>query len=212
MIATHSLIGPAQSVLETARQLLAGDRVAILCDGNPGVGKSHLLDTLALELTGSPYSIETLNGQSLGVDVVREWRQRAPYGNLFSSWTVKRIDELDLAGPSATSELLTYLDYLAPRHAVLATTNDYPRLRANSKGRLETRFVRFHVDAPTVEQATNFLCQFRQLPGNVAREIAKGSIPDGCLASEGVNMRACMRDSDGYLAAINARNGKAVAA
>lgn len=199
------LIGPAASVLGAARKLAGrSDRLAILAEGNPGVGKSHLLDLLALELTRSRFAIERINGQSLGIDVVREWRERAAYGNLFSDWTVKRVDELDLASASATNELLTYLDYLTPRHAVLATTNDYAKLRASSKGRLETRFVRFRVDPPTVDDAVGFLKKHKQLPAAIAKSIALGSVPEGCLASEGVNMRACLKDAEGYLAARRA--------
>lgn len=206
------LIGPAASVLGAAREL-AGQRnlLAVLCEGNPGIGKSHLLDLLALELTRSPFAIERINGQSLGIEVVRDWRERAAYGNLFSDWTVKRIDELDLASASATNELLTYLDYLTPRHAVLATTNDYAKLRANSKGRLETRFVRFHVGPPSVEEAIAFLRKHKNLPAAIAKAVALGSVPEGCLPTEGVNMRACLRDADGYFAA-RASTGKAVAA
>jgi MoxR-like ATPase len=206
------LIGPAAAVLGAARELgRKRSALTILCEGNPGVGKSHLLDLLALELTGSPFSIEKVNGQSLGIDLVRYWRERAPYGNLFSDWTIKRIDELDLASASATNELLTYLDYLTPCHAVLATTNDYAKLRANSKGRLETRFVRFHVGPPSVEDAIAFLRRHKQLPAGIAKAIALGAVPEGCLSSEGVNMRACIKDADGYFAA-RASTGKAVAA
>ena len=50
------------------------------------------------------------------------------------------------------AELLTYLDTLPKKHAVIATTNEFGKLRAASKGRLESRFIRFRVDAPSVEQ------------------------------------------------------------
>lgn len=196
------LIGPAASVLEAARALAAKrNPIAILLDGNPGVGKSHLLDLLARELTGSPFAVEQINGQSLGIDVVRTWRDRADYGNLFSDRTVKRIDELDHASGSATAELLTYLDYLKPGIAVLASTNDHAKLRAQSKGRLETRFTRFRVDAPSIEEAAAYLRKQFKLPAAIAREICAGAVPEGCLPTEGVNMRACVEDARGYLAA-----------
>lgn len=196
------LIGPAVSFLETARALGAKhDRIAILAYGSPGVGKTHALDQLALELTGSKFAIEQVNGQSLSVDLVRQWRDRGCYGNLFSEWTVKRVDELDHASGSASAELLSMLDYLAPRTAVLATTNDYGKLRAASKGRLETRFKVFRVDSPKIEDAAVYLRERFKVPASVAREIARGAVPDGCLPSEGVNMRACVEDAEGYLAA-----------
>jgi hypothetical protein len=160
-----------------------------------------MLDLLALEIAGSKFAVEQINGQSLGIEVVREWRDRAPYGNLFSEWSVKRVDELDHASSSAAAELLTYLDYLHPRKAVLATTNDYARLRAAHKGRLETRFVVFRVDAPSIEDAAAYLRERFKVPAKIAREIAAGAVPDGCLPSEGCNMRACVEDAKGYLAA-----------
>jgi chromosomal replication initiation ATPase DnaA len=196
------LIGPAASVLEAARAVAKkAERTAILVYGNPGVGKTHLLDLLALELTGSKFAIEHVNGQSVSVDLVRQWRERGCYGNLFSDWTVKRIDELDHAGGSASAELLTLLDYLPPRVAILATTNDYAKLRAASKGRLETRFKIFRVDSPSIEQAVSFLRARFKLGVKVAEAIARGAVPDGCLPSEGVNMRACIEDAQTYLAA-----------
>jgi MoxR-like ATPase len=199
------LIGPAAAVLATVRALAKQrEQLAILAEGNPGGGKSHLLDVLALDLTKSKFAIETINGQSLKIEIVREWRERACYGNLFSAWTVKRIDELDQASPSAQSELLTYIDYLQPRTAVLASTNEYAELRRRSGGRLETRFVRVCVECPSVADAARYLRTRFKIPAAVAAEIAKGAVPEGRLACEGVNMRACVKDVQGYLAAKEA--------
>jgi hypothetical protein len=66
---------------------------------------------------------------------------------------------------------------------------------------LETRFKVFRVDAPAIEDAAAYLRERFKIPVAVAREIARGAVPDGCLPSEGVNMRACVEDAEGYLAA-----------
>jgi hypothetical protein len=207
------LIGPAADVLRSVRVLAKHrDRLAILAEGRPGCGKSHLCDLLALDLTSGHaghrgpgrFAIERVNGQSLNVETVRGWRDYASFGNLFSKWTVKRIDELDQSSPGAQSELLTYLDYLPAHAAVLATTNEYARLRLISGGRLESRFVRVSVGSPSVEEAVKFLRSRFRIPKEVALQIAEGAVPEGCLAVEGVNMRTCMKDVQGYKAAKEA--------
>jgi hypothetical protein len=205
---TLPLTGPAANIAPMLRSLATKNAIAVLLDGDPGIGKSHLLDSFALDLAKSKFAIEQINGQTVNVAIVREWRERACYGNLFSQWTVKRIDEIDQMGGAAVSELLTYLDYLQPHTAILASTNDYGRLRAESKGRLETRFVRVHIDAPSINEAADYLTKHFKLPKAVARAIADGAVPDGFLSAEGVNMRACVKDARGYLAA-RAKNGRA---
>ncbi len=196
------LIGPAASVLEAARAFFQSvDRGSLLLNGNPGVGKTALSDQLALQLTGNRYAIEHINGQSLGIELVRSWRERGCYGNLFSDWTVKRIDELDHASSSAVAELLSYLDYLPPRTAIIATTNDYTRLQAANKGRLESRFVRFQVDAPSIQQTARHLIKLLQIPKDAANAIATGSVPEGCLTTEGCNVRSALNDARGFIAA-----------
>ncbi|HEX3818599.1 MAG TPA: ATP-binding protein [Chthoniobacterales bacterium] len=202
----HELIGPAVSVLEAARRLAANaKRMALLLEGNPGNGKGHLGDELALELTGSIHAIERVNGQSLSVDLVRQWRERGAYGNLFSAWTVKRVDEIDQASSSAMAELLSFLDYQPNESAVIATTNEFPKLRALCKGRLESRFVRFHVDNPSVEETIAFLRRHYRLTTAQARAIAQGAVPDGCLTSEGCNLRTAINDAEGLTAAKKVR-------
>ncbi|WP_395736294.1 AAA family ATPase [Prosthecobacter sp.] len=203
MKASPALIGPAAAALAAARSLAAKrDRVAILLDGDPGIGKTAALDQLAREIGGDPFAIEHVNGQSLSVDLVRQWRERAHYGNLFSDWTVKRVDEIDSASSSAIAELLTFLDYLPARIAILATTNEYAKLRAQSKGRLETRFHRFQVEAPSFEETTDHLAKAFKIPKGIAQQIARGAVPDGHLLSAGCNMRAAIKDAESYLAAI----------
>jgi hypothetical protein len=202
----HELIGPAASVLEAARALAAKQNpIALLIEGDPGVGKGHLSDQLALELTGSIFAIEQINGQSLSVEIVRLWKHRCAFGNLFSEWTVKRVDELDQASGSAMAELLTYLDYLRKGNAIIATTNEFAKLRALSKGRLESRFVRFHVAPLSVQQVTTFLCQKYRIDKRSAQAIALGAVPEGCLPTAGCNLRTATNDAEGLKAAKKAR-------
>lgn len=204
------IIGPAAVALAAMKSLVATrDRVAILTDGNPGIGKTLALDLLAAHICPVPFAVERVNGQSLTVDLVRQWRDRAAYGNLFADWTIKRVDELDAASGQATAEMLSFLDYLPARVAILASTNEFAKLQSASKGRLETRFHRFHVEAPSIQQATVFLRSRYGIPAKIAEKISLGTVPDGCLATEGCNLRAAVHDAESYQAACAAAEGRA---
>jgi len=193
------LFGPAASILEAARAAAVNKcSLKLLFDGDPGTGKTALANVLAEEIAGSSFAIETVNGQSLSVDLVREWRERGPYGNLFSAWTVKRVDEIDQMSSSAMSEMLTYLDTLPTRTAVLVTTNEFAKLRQMTKGRLESRFIRLPVDAPGIAETARQLVARYRIPPDKAQAIARGTVPDGLL--DGCNVRAAFHDAEALVA------------
>ena len=199
---TLPLIGPILEIATLLRVLLRKKRLnAALLHGSPGVGKTHLLDLLALEISGSSHAIEQVNGQSLSVELVRDWRARCAYGNLFSPWTIKRVDEFDCASPAARNEVLSLLDYLPPHHLVLATTNDYAALRRADNRRLESRFKCYAVAGPDGGEAAAYLRKRYRVPADVAAEIVRGAVPDNTLGFDGVNMRQAVADAQSWLAA-----------
>lgn len=206
--AASQLIGPAAAVLAAARAVAARrNPLALLLDGDPGVGKTAIADMLALELTGSKFAIEHVNGQSVTADLVREWRERAGYGNLFSPRNCKRVDELDKASTAGVAELLTLLDYMPKGFAIVATTNDFGALRASWKGRLETRFVRLRVEAPSITEVAPWLMRSFGITKAQAHAIARGAVPDGQL--DGVNVRAAVLDADALVAVQQAGRARA---
>lgn len=201
---TPHLIGPAAAVMAAARAIAARrNPLTLLLDGDPGIGKTTIADALALELTGTVHAIETVNGQSLSPDLVREWRFGSALGNLFSDRTVKRIEELDQIGHAGGCELLSYLDTLPRGHAVIATTNDFARLRSAWKGRLETRFARLPVEAPPAQLVAEHLQARFRLTKKQAIAIARGAVPNGQL--DGANVRAAILDADALTAITAAR-------
>ena len=210
---TLPLIGPAALALKHHR-ILAGkmNKLALLDYGTAGSGKTHGQDLLARELVGpnGVASIEQVNGQSLTVDLVRQWRTGSVYGNLFAKWTVKRIDELDCSSQAARNELLSLIDYLpraAGSYIILATTNNYETLRADNNRRIESRFKCMEVNGPSAEDAAAYLTTHLEIPHAIAAEIAEGAKPDGqmdMMTDFGVNMRLCIESAQSWLAAQEA--------
>lgn len=201
---TLPLCGPAADLMPILEAIPARHaQLAGLLWGEPGCGKSHLLDLFANKLTGSSFSIEQLNGQDLSVDVVRRWRERGCYGNLFSSWTVKRVDEIDRASDAAQAALVTFLDYLPKGYAVLATTNYYDAFRRADKGRLQRRFMQWEVKGPSPDEAAAYLQKQFSLGPKAARKIVAGAQASADLFSP-VNMGAAVEDAKALTAARDA--------
>ncbi len=201
MSQSPTLIGPAALVLRAAVAVTASRAsFAVLLDGDPGVGKTTVADALALQITGNRHAVEWVNGQSLNIELVRQWRCSAAYGNLFSPWTIKRVDELDHASPAAMAEMLTLLDTLPRGHAIVATTNEFSKLRAASKGRLDSRFIRFNVQAPSIEDTAAYIRTRFKITAAQAKQIALGAVPEGELATSGCNVRTAQHDAEALAA------------
>ena len=159
----------------------------LLLYGPPGVGKTSVVELTALQLAGTPLSIEDYNGREVTVDLVREWMRQLPYGSLFSSWSVKIVNELDRCSREAQDLLLTYLDRLPPGRAFLGTSNLQLDLLTE---RFQTRFQAIKLLPPTTEELAAFLSAHWAVPSITANQIAVGS--GGCV-------RAALADLESYL-------------
>jgi replication-associated recombination protein RarA len=171
------LIGPARALAE---MLLAhaqkiqrnGSTYKKLLFGQWGNGKSRIASMLSRTLAANPIDIEKINGRNLTIDVVREWQQNCAYGSLFGGWKVKWIEEVDLVPPIAQDLLLTYLDDLPPRTAVIATSNRDMRTLSD---RFDTRFAPIEVKSPTDSEIADFLVKQWRVPRKAADFIAIGA-------------------------------------
>jgi MoxR-like ATPase len=159
----------------------------LLLYGPPGVGKTSVVELVALQLAGTPLAIEDYNGREVTVDVVRQWMTQLPYGSLFGDWSVKVVNELDRCSREAQDLLLTYLDRLPPGRAFLGTSNLQLDLLTE---RFQTRFQAIKLLPPTTEELAVFLASRWPVPAATATQIAVGS--GGCV-------RAALADLESWL-------------
>jgi replication-associated recombination protein RarA len=187
------LIGQAKRVAlaqSSKAKRLASDPSAtmkLLLYGPPGVGKTSVVEIVALQLAGTPLAIEDYNGREVTVDLVREWMRQLPYGSLFGAWSVKIVNELDRCSREAQDLLLSYLDRLPPGRAFLGTSNLQLDLLTE---RFQTRFQAIKLLPPTTEELAAFLNAHWAVPSITANQIAVGS--GGCV-------RAALADLESYL-------------
>jgi DNA polymerase III delta prime subunit len=192
-LSADDLIGQARRVASTqmskARRLACDPRATmkLLLYGPPGVGKTSVVELIARELTGSSLAVEDFNGREVTVDLVREWMRALPYGSLFSSWSVRIVNELDRCSREAQDLLLTYLDRLPPGRAFLGTSNLQLDLLTE---RFQTRFQAIKLLPPSTEELAAFIIARWPAAKPIAAQIAVGS--GGCV-------RAALADLESWL-------------
>lgn len=192
-LSADDLVGQAKRVASTqigkAKRLRADPRATmkLLLYGPPGVGKTSVVELIARELTGSSLAVEDFNGREVTVEVVREWMRALPYGSLFSSWSVRIVNELDRCSREAQDLLLTYLDRLPPGRAFLGTSNLQLDLLTE---RFQTRFQAIKLLPPSTEELAAFIIARWPAAKSIAAQIAVGS--GGCV-------RAALADLESWL-------------
>ena len=195
-LSPEDFIGPAQHIarifsVKAARLRGSRDEPArFVLTGQPGVGKTKLAEYLAAQLTGErivrgqSFSVESINGVNINVNTVRRWQSNARYIPL--TWTVKIINELDTCNQDAQDLLLTFLDELPGRSAVIGTSN--LKLQELHE-RFHSRFQQFPVGQPAEDEISGLLTRFG-LPKKTASQISFGS---------GFNVRAALLDAQTIL-------------
>ncbi len=195
-LSPDDFIGPAQHIARifaakaTRLRDSKDDHVKYVLTGQPGVGKTKLAEFFANQLTGErivrgqSFSVESINGVNINVNVVRRWQANARYIPL--TWTVKIINELDTCNQDAQDLLLTFLDELPGRSAVIGTSN----LKLHELDeRFHSRFQQFTVAQPAEDEISGLLTRFG-VPKKTASQISFGS---------GFNVRAALLDAQTIL-------------
>jgi putative ATPase len=144
-------IGPANKVAhlmatKVPRLKEAGGFFAAIFHGPPGTGKSALCGAVASWLTSHAIAVETINGQSVTVDKVREWKDSLRMTSMFSDWRAIVIEEVDSASKQAMTQMLTLFDDKPKNVAFLMTTNTDPE--KDLPERLQTRAFLYPVGKP----------------------------------------------------------------
>jgi len=179
----------AEVLLRKAERLRANpdQPLKLLVSGAPGIGKTSLVNLIALTLAMHPTAIEDVNGREVGLNLAREWTRSLAHSSLFGPWSVKVVNELDCCSKDAQDMLLTYLDRMKPGHAFLGTTNfDVASLTE----RFQTRFQSVRLQPPENEILAAFLARRWGAPVSITRQIAEGA--------KG-NVRAAMADLEMWL-------------
>jgi len=153
--------------------------------GPRGTGKTSLVNMVADTLANHPTDIQRINGRNVTIEVVREWQIGSHY--LFGGWQVKIINELDLVPMAAQELMLSYLDELPPRFAIIGTSNEDASTLSE---RFMSRFQAVKVSSPDQTTLKRWLIRKWKLPKSAADWIALSSCGD---------VRAALNQATSYL-------------
>ncbi len=170
----EEFIGPAAKAAGALDRIIERTAVnrgplKLLFYGEPGVGKSALVEYMLARLQIAKWSVTRLSGTEVRLEDVQAWAASLCYRDLYSAYKVLWIDEMDRASHTARAALLTVLDTLPDHVAVFVTSN---KAIAEMEMRFFTRFQRFEVKAPTSAEVREFLGRW-QLPVQAVNRIAE---------------------------------------
>lgn len=151
-------IGPARASAEGLAKLAAaasaeGDPVCVLFLGRPGVGKSSLANFFARTLGATSQwnfvDCRPVNGKEVNLDFILRASASWRLSSLSSGYRIFQIEEVDRITADAQVVLLTMLDQMPRRSAVIASTN---RPLEHFEERFQRRFKTFQIDGPDTEE------------------------------------------------------------
>lgn len=191
----EDFIGPArvaaQTILRLAQNVsMSGAPLKLMLLGPPGTGKSALADFLTAQLGCGKWSVHKFNGTQLKIEQVEDLARSLRYTDLFGGYRLVRIEEVDKVPTVAQVNLLTVLDDLPDRTAVVCTSNCKVDVLEE---RYQTRFIVLDVRGPTQDELKTFLqTNWPTLPPAEVTKIATFACG---------NVRAALLDAELALAA-----------
>jgi len=172
----------------TAASMVDGAPLKILLLGQPGIGKSALGDYLMRWLHCDRWHTTVLNGTQVKIEVVEDLARTLHYKELFGTYRLIRIEEVDKVPVVAQVRFLTLLDELPAYSAVLCTSNC--KLE-DLEDRFQSRFVTFQVAPPAPSEIESLLRR-------VAPAVPVGTIKQIATFACG-NVRQALLDADAAL-------------
>lgn len=131
--------------------------VKILIHGDPGIGKSALLDALLEEIGVSKWSLTKLNGTEVKIETIGDWARNICLTDLFGTYRALRIEEVDKCNAFVQARMLTLLDDLPANAAVVCTSN---KKLDDFDPRFVSRFQTFSLRPPPDEEVKWLLKKF----------------------------------------------------
>ena len=131
-------------------------------------------------------------GKTTIANMVATWQKNNCYGSLFGGWKVKILNEADLVPMAAQDVMLTYMDELAPRTAVIGTSNEDV---ATLSTRFKSRFQCIRVAPPTGRQIANWLRKKFRVARQGADWIAEtccGNVRQALLDASSLTITGCL--------------------
>lgn len=164
-------IGPAKDlamVLEriAKRSVRRGDPVKLIIRGEPGIGKSALVESFLDQIGANKWTTTKLNGTELNVEMISDWSRRLCFSELYGKYRVLWIEEVDKVNAFVQARMLTLLDDLPPNVAVISTSNKDLK---DFDPRFQSRFQVFSLKAPGADEIAWLLKKFGLRKDDISR-------------------------------------------
>lgn len=170
----NQFIGSARKAADMLQALFEkanGAPLKILLLGDPGIGKSALVDWLLDQIDIDQWSSEKFNGTGFKIDQAAELERSFHLRSLYSDrYRVIRIEEVDRVPHAAQVRLLTALDDLPNNTLFIATSNCKA---SDLEERFHSRFMVFPMKAPTSDEIAGLINANWQLPIATVTNIAE---------------------------------------
>jgi len=139
------------------RSIKSGEPVKVIIRGDPGIGKSALVDAFIEQLGANKWTTTKWNGTELNVDRINDWANRLCFKEIYGNYRVLRIEEVDKVNPVVQARLLTVLDDLPSNVAIIGTSNKELK---DFDPRFQSRFQVFQLKPPGADQIAWLLKKF----------------------------------------------------